>query len=63
MDWDDIWEGCCVIVVGLIAVAVAIAAAIVGAMVAAAGGILWGGGVSIFNYARSIKENIIDDNR
>jgi len=50
-----------VTVIAVVYVITLIAAAI--AMAAAAGGSLWGGGRAIFNYGKSIKENLIDSNR
>jgi len=33
------------------------------ATIAATGGFLWGGGWATLNYAKSIKQNLIDSNR
>lgn len=58
------------IIVGIIAIAVIgfivyIAAMIASALaaIAGAGGLAWGGGTAVANYAKSFKENMIDSNK
>ena len=48
------------IVIFIIYCIIMIASAI--AVAAGAGGVLWGGGTAIVNYAKSFKENMIDSN-
>ena len=47
------------IIMGVIAVMIAS----VLAGIAGAGGLAWGGGTAIANYAKSFKENMIDSNK
>ena len=58
------------IIIGVIAIVVigfffyfaAILASVI-AGIAGAGGLAWGGGTAVVNYAKSFKENMIDSNR
>ena len=45
----------------IIYIAVMIASVLAG--IAGAGGLAWGGGTAIANYAKSFKENMIDSNK
>lgn len=58
------------IIMGVIAIAIigfiiyiALMIASVLAGIAGAGGLAWGGGTAIANYAKSFKENMIDSNK
>ena len=50
------------VVIGIV-IYVAVMIASVLAAVAGAGGLAWGGGTAVANYARSFKENMIDSNK
>ena len=50
-----------VIIVAIVYVISLIAAILAG--LAAAGGVVVGGGTAVLNYGRSVKENLIDSNR
>lgn len=54
-----------IIMLAIAAVVIYVIVLLAGAIaaVAGAGGVLWGGGTAIVNYAKSFKENIIDSNR
>ena len=51
-----------IVVIGFLIYIAAILASVI-AGIAGAGGLAWGGGTAVVNYAKSFKENMIDSNR
>lgn len=51
-----------VAIIGFIIYLLAMVASVL-AGIAGAGGLIWGGGTAVVNYAKSFKENMIDSNK